>query len=437
MQKKQVKELVIHIGIHKTGSTSIQNALFNKDNSHILKAHSIEYLESLGENHSYAIIKLLSLDNLKNIENYFKINRFPKSVSKLFRYKYGDVLIISGEEISQLDDKQLFFLKKLVYKFIQPKKIKIVCYMRYPLSFMISALQEMIKSGQINLYKDSFLNDLKSQLSASNYQKIYERIVNIFGEDYIEIRSFEKAIKHKFGIVGDFLHILGVNNKALSEITVAHLNSGLSNLGLRLFCFINRNSLLIKKITKCDEGIKIIAKIPGDGLILPEHIINYLIQNTERDVNWLYSKHDIDYRDLDPGAYISKHGMDVSLEQVDYIIQNFDKLSNGVAQEVLLFFRIQIRSDIDYKLPNTRKMLFLLSASKLKSFREKLEKSNDPAEFFREIAVYLEQVSSLNEALHFMKIAKLFRESGPFINAKIDFYERELSQDKFNAIGKL
>lgn len=149
-----MKEVIIHAGLHKTGSTSIQRSLFF--NQQILKRNGYQFLDVIKpdkrklKNHSSAIINLFR-DNpedhyLNKINDWdaievkeFYCNQLDSAIEKLGEKK----LLISGEGISSLNEDGLERLKDYFKGF----NIRIIVYVRDPYEAMCSRLQDVITNG--------------------------------------------------------------------------------------------------------------------------------------------------------------------------------------------------------------------------------------------------------------------------------------------------
>ena len=145
-----VSEVILHIGMHKTGSTSTQTALSGYDDG---RAFYARFAES---NHSSAIRGTFSTRpetyhqwqklGLDSEEIQRRCKQYREQLAAELSRADRHMLIISGEGIGLLDDagKQelLEFLRQYVSRVI------VVCYVRAPLGFAASYLQQNIKVGR-------------------------------------------------------------------------------------------------------------------------------------------------------------------------------------------------------------------------------------------------------------------------------------------------
>jgi len=161
------RTVYVHIGMHKTGSSSIQKTLHNS-----LEDPNYVYVDLGGENHSGKIQSLFSTDPFTNHNHrkcgwdLSKINKFNKDTrSNLIKQLSNSTsnMIISGEGITAIDKPGLLSFKYFLRNYF--RNIVIVAYIRPPISYMESAFQEKIKGS---------LKKLDLEKIYPNYRKRFE-----------------------------------------------------------------------------------------------------------------------------------------------------------------------------------------------------------------------------------------------------------------------
>lgn len=144
------KTLVLHIGMNKTGSTSIQESLANyndKGSAYLQVPHG-------GANHSL-IYNTLFRDNPRTYYRHARSKRdafyidnlqkkFTTDIESFLTTASAQTIISSGEDITRLSQSELKRLKRYFNGHFL--KIQIFGYVRPPVSFMSSALQQRIRS---------------------------------------------------------------------------------------------------------------------------------------------------------------------------------------------------------------------------------------------------------------------------------------------------
>jgi len=204
------KKLTLHIGHHKTGTSSIQQVLF--DNKEALAADGISYFCQRPNGKSFPRAKGWLYRNRKSKQFEFKINpTFAKELGKL----NGDVLV-STESFSNIyEEAKLLKFKKSLDSYFG--EYEVICYIRRQDLHAISHHQQGSKKlgspathiyasrpRALPQYNDSLQNYL-------DYNKKLSAWANVFGQDAISIRIFDKTTLINGDVVTDFLSC--INNK--------------------------------------------------------------------------------------------------------------------------------------------------------------------------------------------------------------------------------
>lgn len=317
-------KIFLHIGLHKTGSTAIQSA-FNGLNTPSkcyadlgFENHSIPiYTAFSGKHQEYGIWRRSSLTyaavEQKQQECLAKLDMF------LRKEKHKDI-IISGEDISVISAPMLKNLYQALT--VNTSDVNVLAYVRDPVSFIASALQEEIKNGSISKIP-----------SRPNYRAKLEKFLKQFGEENVIIREYNRDKLPNGDVVEDFGDFVGVkaphkafqDNKSLSTEAVRvvyQLNQIVSATGdtpemtlARLACINHLRRLLPGRFT------------------LPEHLIAGLVE--PNDVDWLYEVSSIDFRTLVPVKYtpFNPNALVQYLEDIEpatlEAIRNYLRKQNG------------------------------------------------------------------------------------------------------------
>ena len=198
LEKKEL--CILHVGMHKTGSSSIQHNLSK------YKFNSFVYMDLNSENHSipvysffvenpnnYHIHKLAQRDNeeILRFNNQFIVN-FENSINKNIK---KEIFVISGEDIGYLSENSLRKLKSFLQHYF--KKIQVFAYIREPYSYIASAFQERVKTG---------LNELCLAELYPYYRRGFEKFDNIFNKKNVRLELFDIKSLYKGDVTKDFLH---------------------------------------------------------------------------------------------------------------------------------------------------------------------------------------------------------------------------------------
>ncbi len=230
---KMKKQLYIHVGFPKTGTTSLQSFLgknqvelrdkFGLDYLYYAKPRSTHYSAFAYCYNSMFTGNLTQIDPETTI---LDIVPCPEIVGELFsklRASPYNRILISSESFIYLKD--LSFYKEEIFRDFE---VKIIVYVRSAIEYLCS-----LWSYRYNLLEDSALRypDLETFVTDNNEYK--EQLNNIFelgvlfGNDNVLVRTFEKERFKEVSLIEDFLEILGISDTSGFSNPV-HENSNIS-----------------------------------------------------------------------------------------------------------------------------------------------------------------------------------------------------------------
>ncbi len=242
------KFCVLHLGLHKTGTTSIQKTI--QKNIHLFSQNKWHYPifqidKKRYANHSIPIMTLYG-DNPENHQHYRKIRRkidldfIKKSLSEQLDISLSasSNLIISGEGISRLPIKNIeVFIESLLQNDFT---VIPIIFVRPPYSSLCSNLQQVIKGlNYVDLIDPDFILHSKVLESKTPLRRDLDTLNNLltlFGHD-LQIHNFNNAISHKNGLFCYFLENLPFN--FTDDIIEVKSNISQTNKWVRLQNLIN------------------------------------------------------------------------------------------------------------------------------------------------------------------------------------------------------
>ncbi|MDH4188202.1 MAG: hypothetical protein OEV08_14520 [Nitrospira sp.] len=190
---------IIHIGMHKTGSTSIQQSLHGFSDDRFLYAHL-----GVSPNHSLAIYSLFSESPERHhlhkangrdgsaVQNY--VEKMRIDLEQSISTAQGRTVLISGEDISLLQQKGL---DKLCRYFRGHFDELLICgYVRPPAGFITSGFQERVKGGQSDR--------VSPDQAYRHYEKTFGKFDEIFGRENVQLWKFEPKSFPNGCVVQDF-----------------------------------------------------------------------------------------------------------------------------------------------------------------------------------------------------------------------------------------
>jgi hypothetical protein len=217
-----VKELIFHIGLHKTGTTSIQHFLY-ENREIILNQYGIYYAETFGlENH---YIYLFAFGN-----------KYPEYIREDKRLSFTELSGILVEKLQKTKPiKVLFSAEDFTYyaynqvkadvmikliELIKPEKVLIICYLRRQDRQIESWYSELSKNydfiniipktvlhtGYLDLNYFNFLNELELFLRNS-----YKGVITILP------RIYKRDFNKEWDAVEDFCEAIGIGKSELVD----------------------------------------------------------------------------------------------------------------------------------------------------------------------------------------------------------------------------
>ena len=218
-------KVVIHIGTHKTASTTIQDMFAH--NAELLKQHGVIY-PRLGRSAGHHGL-VMSWNKLPEV--YAISGGGPAALRQISDdYGSGDhTVFLSSEEFSRgAEGRQVDFteVRGLLSGFAE---IEVICVLRPQWQFLQSIYLEMSKN-QTPPPPPSFVTDAIStgmvQGLWADYNVLYDHLLKAFAPEEITLLDFDTCRTGEGGIIGAILMHLGI---ALSPDDLEAVNGGVSN----------------------------------------------------------------------------------------------------------------------------------------------------------------------------------------------------------------
>ncbi len=218
-------KLIIHAGMHKTGSSSIQQTLAR------LPMPGRLYFDWELPNHS----TLFALLFHEPVEEYrlFKSNGDTRQALLAKRAEWQDkikadlagsgaeIAIFSAEEISgryhDAVERMRDFFEPLV------DEIEVLAYVRPPVSSMQSAFQQAVKGNG--------MKRLRMEALWPHYRRRLDMLDTVFGSERVRLKKFDRKSLDAGNVVIDFGHEIGVE---IPEDRIIQSNESLSLEALAL-----------------------------------------------------------------------------------------------------------------------------------------------------------------------------------------------------------
>ena len=213
------RRLILHVGMHKTGTTSIQMSLNG------LSEGGVRYMDLGSSNHTGPISAAFAGDP-KEDGNRLRMGRTPEQMAAVRRRTlerlHADfaqdfhTYIISGEGLVHLSQGSLDRLRDTLMKHVD--RVDVFAYVRDPVGYSTSAFQERTKGGYAG-----------HELTRADYRLKFAPMMHTFGRDHVTLKEFARPALRDGSAVVDFCHLWGIpfdpkrevrSNESLSEPTV-------------------------------------------------------------------------------------------------------------------------------------------------------------------------------------------------------------------------
>lgn len=229
-----MKTILLHVGTHKTGSTSLQRSFF--EHREALKDNGIAYL---GGDGAYEHLYSAFMNNPMHFE-WNVLSHQPEEEIRArdaaVREELGnqiaqtpcETVIISSEYLSKLDVAEQTAMKT----FLEPYgRVIAVYYYRELLSWMSSDSQQLAKVG---------MRRQPTEFSTA-IERVYDmplRVHEVFGAQNTRFIRFEDAVKT--GICNTFLETFGLPTLASMGLEEVYANESISANAVRAMFVYNR-----------------------------------------------------------------------------------------------------------------------------------------------------------------------------------------------------
>ncbi len=294
---KKRKLCIVHIGMHKTGSSSIQHNLNRTSNI------NFSYFDLGLENHSIPIYSLFS----KNGNNYYihkKMGRTEKEINNfninvhngfqdhIYKNMNYNTFIISGEDISLLSPDDLVGFRKYLLDYFE--KIQIVAYVRSPISYVNSAVQQVIKGGEGNLQQSA-------KREYPRYKNKFDKFDTIFGKENVELYFFSKSNLIEGDATADFLYRQKLKVKEKKFLST---NESMSLESIALLYIFNKYSSKPIANSKGNQAkhelLRMLQNMGSKKFLLSKEYILKVVDYDKDDLLWIENRMDIKISDEKP-----------------------------------------------------------------------------------------------------------------------------------------
>lgn len=235
-----MKTCILHVGMPKTGTTSIQNSLY-----HGLEDPRFRYV-SLGQVNSAICLITLFRDHPETAWPFrhrrdwkAKVERTRRNYDRRLRRALrssvagGRTPVLSAECCWNYSEGELGRMRDFLAS--EGFRPRVIAYVRPIKSWMESMFQQSVKSGRWEI--DDILSTVLGEPGGHRPSLRLATFERIFGSESIVVRPFVRSALHEGCVVSDFCRVSGVT---LGSPGILRSNEALSADAVRLLCAYNR-----------------------------------------------------------------------------------------------------------------------------------------------------------------------------------------------------
>lgn len=273
---------IIHVGMHKTGSTSIQQSLEGFEDERFYYAPLAP-----GGNHSLSLYSLFASRaanhhlhrearrDAKAVENYNKKTKARLDTS--IRRARGRTVIFSGEDLSRLPRHDIpklrdFFAERF-------NGVTVVAYVRSPAGFMTSSFQQRVKGATVTKFEP--------ETTYPKYYSAFAKYDEAFGPDNVKLWKFDPNKFPDADVVQDFCEKLGIN---LAPNKILRTNESLSRQAVAILYAYGKFRRYGEESGPRLRGVEGAAfgeLIGGDRFRFSPDLLRPILADHEDDLRWM------------------------------------------------------------------------------------------------------------------------------------------------------
>jgi len=385
-----IKRVILHLGMAKAGSSSIQHTLLN--NTPILEKNGFRYLTEWGVNHLYTFHNLFSEPTVFPIGTgnlgkppFYKRRKNKKAINTMLQVMKNttcETLILSGEYFAELWlDSTIKNIKKFIHRYFESHGIEttIIYFVRNPIPWLVSSLQQQVYTkGFMNKNGDFFEIRMKQYEGFLNLQKHFS--------DSLILLKFEDACQDEYGIAGCFFRKINFPDAEIANINFIRKNESRSIESMEFIHYIEsvdpRYPYAHYRRFNANRSLKDLQHlldIRGIKFDLPYESKVELWNRFKNVVNLLKESAGIDYTNYEIPK-ISENQEMYSEQTIQDFIEAFPKLSFVLQKHFIKFFekkymettqvrfkQLHFKDSIPWKIFNRKNVFFSLLRLRLKN----------------------------------------------------------------------
>lgn len=288
-----MKSIVLHFGMPKTGSSSIQESLYRSPDL------PIHYLQVNRANSGLIVAAAFSPNPMQFHAFRFGNTRkdvvkrlgkkFRKGLTKQLTHSDKTMFVLSAEYMYNADAETLYSLKQFLLQHVD--KVRAMGYIRPPKSFIESAFQQTLKVGP--------LRPIERHFRTPEYQNNLSKIIDIFGEENVQLRLFDPKTFPDNCVVKDFCHQIGV--KELDGLKVINTNESLCRDAVAFLYTYKKlgpsSEVGPTRVVAETALVDKLAELKGEKFKLSKRFIRKSLVSLRQDIPWVETQMGVKFPD--------------------------------------------------------------------------------------------------------------------------------------------
>lgn len=226
-----MQKFFLHIGTHKTGTSSIQNTMTKLKKA--LRGENIIYIPFSPEMGTFVVSENVDTSFIEKSKKFLDSYTSSYQGSKDIRY------VMSHEGFSGDPRKgycNAAINAEILSKILEPYDVEVIIYLRQQDSFLESMYTQSIHEGD-SLSFDEFMAVCNQY--TYNWYGLIDSYANYFGKDHITVRRYDKVYLKNGDVTDDFAELIG--SKVMQSLKKKeNINRGYSRDALELARICNK-----------------------------------------------------------------------------------------------------------------------------------------------------------------------------------------------------
>ncbi len=285
-----MRELLLHVGMHKTGTSSIQQTLF--EHRPLLEDAGFSYFDA-EPNHSAPVFSAFVAEPHLYHMNRREGRHTPEAaaawaaacrdrIEAFLATAPGPRLILSGEDIGMLDEAETARMLEAFRRHVQ--RVTVIGFVRPPRSYMVSVFQQRVRGG-------STLEEFDRGI-ATGYRRRFEKYLGNPAVDALRLRLYTRDALTGGCSIASFLELCGAPADLYPKLTLRQVNVTASRLGVLLNLAANEAVPVFRADGSANaERAPLLARfledVVGRRMALPGHMLAPWLERSARDIAWM------------------------------------------------------------------------------------------------------------------------------------------------------